>query len=130
MSPSYGLGTHSIGFSLTEGLLIYNICVILLLMLEWTVEYYKDAKGSEPVAEFIDSLPIGAQAKIFRLIGLLARYHVLLKEPYAKPIKGKVRELRIIDAIGKIRVLYFAYTDKRFVLLHGFVKKEAKNPEA
>jgi len=116
-------------FSFIEGLPVYNICVIMVSMLEWTVEYYKDAKGSEPVAEFIDSLPIGAQAKIFRLIGLLARYHVLLKEPYTKQIKGKVRELRIVDAIGKIRVLYFGYTDKRFVLLHGFVKKEAKTPK-
>jgi phage-related protein len=95
-------------------------------MLEWTVEYYKDAKGSEPVAEFIDSLPIGAQAKIFRLIGLLARYHVLLKEPYTKQIKGKVRELRMVDAVGNIRVLYFGYTGKRFVLLHGFAKKEGR----
>jgi phage-related protein len=123
------LGIRSMSFSFIEGLPVYNICVIMVSMLEWTVEYYKDAKGSEPVAEFIDSLPIGAQAKIFRLIGLLARYHVLLKEPYTKQIKGKVRELRIVDAIGKIRVLYFGYTDKRFVLLHGFVKKEAKTPK-
>ena len=97
--------------------------------MEWTVEYYRDAKGSEPVAEFIDSLPIGTQAKVFRLIDLLARYHVLLKEPYTKQIKGKVRELRIVDAVGKIRVLYFGYTGKRFVLLHRFVKKAGKTPK-
>ena len=97
--------------------------------MEWTVEYYRDAQGSEPVAEFIDSLPVGTQAKIFRLIDLLTRYHVLLKEPYTRQIQGKVRELRIVDGIGKIRVLYFGYTGKRFVLLHGFVKKEGKTPK-
>jgi phage-related protein len=96
---------------------------------EWTVEYYRDDNGSEPVADFIDSLPIGTQAKVFRLIGLLARYHVLLKEPYTKQIRIKIRELRIVDAIGKIRVLCFGYTGRRFVLLHGFVKKEGKTPK-
>ncbi len=30
--------------------------------------------------------------------------------------------------MGKIRVLYFAYTGKRFILLHGFVKKTGKMP--
>jgi phage-related protein len=62
-------------------------------MVEWIVEYYKDAQGREPVTKFIDALPVGTQAKIFRLIGLLAKYHVLLKEPYTKQIKGKLREL-------------------------------------
>ena len=95
----------------------------------WTVEYYRDAKGREPVAQFLDSLPIGTQAKVFRLIDLLARYHVLLKEPYTKQITGKVRELRVVDAIGKIRVLYFAHTGKRFILLCGFVKKMGKTPK-
>jgi phage-related protein len=94
----------------------------------WIVEYYTDAKGREPVAEFIDALPIGTQAKVFRLIDLLARHHVLLKEPYTRQLKGKLRELRVVDAIGKMRVLYFAYTGKRFILLHGFVKKTKKTP--
>lgn len=67
----------------------------------WTVEYYSDAKGREPVAEFLDSLPIGTQAKVFRVIDLLAKYHVLLKEPYTKQIKGKIRELRVADAMGR-----------------------------
>lgn len=96
--------------------------------MEWVVEYYKDVRGREPVAEFVDSLPIGTQAKVFRLIDLLTRYNILLKEPYTKQIKGKIRELRIVDAVGNIRVLYFSHTGKQFILLHGFVKKEGKTP--
>jgi len=95
---------------------------------DWVVEYYRDARGREPVGEFIDALPVGTQAKIFRFIDLLARRHVLLKEPYTKQIRGKLRELRVVDAVGKIRVLYFAHTGKRFILLHGFVKKTGKTP--
>ncbi len=64
-----------------------------------------------------------------RLIDLLARHHVPLKEPYTKQIRGKIRELRIVDAVGKIRVFYFGYTGRRFILLHGFAKKEAKTPK-
>lgn len=96
--------------------------------MDWTVEYYKDLKGNEPVADFIDSLPIDTQAKVFRLIDLLAKYAVLLKEPYARQVKGKVRELRIKDSQGAIRVLYFTFTGRRIILLHGFIKKTEKTP--
>lgn len=95
----------------------------------WTVEYYSDASGNEPVADFIDSLPVAAQAKVLRLTALLADYGVLLKEPYTKQIKGKIRELRIMDKIGAVRILYFTFTGRRFILLHGFVKKADRTPE-
>lgn len=93
------------------------------------VEYYRDASGKEPVADFIDSLPSATQAKVLRLVSLLADYGVLLKEPYTKQIKGKIRELRLKDTRGAIRVLYFTYTGKRFILLHGFIKKTDKTPD-
>jgi len=47
----------------------------------WTVEYYRDSRGKEPGADFIDSLPTETQAKVLRTVELLARYGVLLKEP-------------------------------------------------
>ena len=94
----------------------------------WTVEYYMDARGREPVANFIDSLPVEVQAKILRLIDLLADYGVLLKEPYTRQIRGKLRELRITAKSGEIRVFYFAFAEGRMVLLHGFVKKARRTP--
>jgi phage-related protein len=96
--------------------------------MNWVVEFYRDIKGKEPVTDFIDSLPAGPQAKIIRLIDLLAKCGVLLKEPYTKQIQGKIRELRIIDKAGNIRILYFTYTGRTFILLHGFVKKTGKTP--
>lgn len=95
---------------------------------DWTVEFYKDSKGREPVADFIDSLTTGSQAKVLRLIDLLAHYGVLLKELYTKQLKGKLRELRIVDRTGGVRLIYFTHTGRRFVLLHGFVKKTARTP--
>ncbi len=60
---------------------------------------------------------------------MLRDYGVLLKEPYTRQIRGKIRELRIKDNQGAIRILYFAYTGRRFILLHGFIKKTDKTPE-
>ena len=94
----------------------------------WTVEYYMDSRGREPVADFIDSLPTEVQAKVLRLINLLADYGVLLKEPYTKQIRGKLRELRITAKSGEVRVFYFAFAEGRMVLLHGFVKKARRTP--
>ncbi len=96
--------------------------------MEWIIDYYKDAKGNEPVKEFINSLSLSAKVKVMRLIEFLAERGVLLKEPYTKQVKGKIRELRVRDTQGAIRVLYFAYTGKRFILLHGFIKKTDKTP--
>ena len=96
--------------------------------MEWRVEFYKDSKGNEPVKAFLNALSEEARAKVARLIKLLAHYGVLLKEPYTKQIQGKIRELRIADQRGALRVLYFAYTGKRLILLHGFIKKIDKTP--
>jgi phage-related protein len=97
--------------------------------MSWEVEYYRDEKGKEPVAGFIDSLPQESAIKVFRTIKLLQSYGVLLKEPYTKQIKDKLRELRIKDSKGAIRIFYFTFTGRRFILLHGFIKKTDKTPE-
>lgn len=97
-------------------------------ILNWTVEFYKDSKGIEPVAEFLDSLPVETKAKATRLLVLLSKQGTLLKEPYVKHIRGKLWELRIKDKYGAIRIFYFSFTGKIFVLLHGFLKKTDKAP--
>jgi phage-related protein len=96
--------------------------------MEWTVEFYRDIYHREPAAEFLDSLPVVTRAKVVRLLNLLAEYGVLLKEPYTKQVRGKLRELRITDQMGAIRVLYFGFTGRRLILLHGFIKKTDKIP--
>lgn len=95
----------------------------------WEIEFYKDNYGKEPLTEFLNDLPIKTRARVAKLINLLAEYGVLLKEPYTRQIKGKIRELRVKDNLGHIRVLYFTFTGRRFVLLHGFLKKTDKTPE-
>ncbi len=86
------------------------------------------AKG--PVREFIDTLTDDSQAKYILITGLLKQYGTLVKEPYIRRITShrKLYEIRIKEKDGISRILYFAHTGKRFVLLHGFTKKTDKTP--
>ena len=96
--------------------------------MSWTVEFYKDDKNKEPAKDFLNSLSVSARAKVVKSIDKLVEYGVLLTEPYTRQVSGKIRELRIKDNQGAIRVLYFTYTGRRFILLHGFIKKTDKTP--
>lgn len=80
------------------------------------------------MAEFIEELQPAARAKVFRTVKLLVQYGVWLKEPHTKQLRGKLRELRIKDSSGAVRIIYFTCTEKRIVLLHGFIKKTDKTP--
>jgi phage-related protein len=105
------------------------MCYNEVYIMEWTVDFYKDASGEEPVRVFMDSLSLAARAKITRVIEKLAEHGVLLKEPFTRQVRGKIRELRVKDAQGNVRILYFTYTGRHFILLHGFIKKTDKTPE-
>jgi phage-related protein len=98
--------------------------------MDWTIEYYTTPEGRCPVKEFIDSLSVEGQAKYILITQLLREYGIHVKEPYVRQITGhkKLYEIRIRDKSGISRILYFAHSGKKFVLLHGFVKKTDKTP--
>lgn len=97
------------------------------------VEFYQKENGIIPLEEFLVSLPAKLRAKAFRDIELLKIHGSNLGEPYVKSVKGKenrgLYELRIKFAGDITRIFYFMYCRKRFVLLHGFVKKTMKTPK-
>ncbi len=98
--------------------------------MDWIIEYYMTREGKSPVKEFVDSLSAEGQAKYIFITRLLQEYGIHVKEPYVKQITGhkKLYEIRIKDKSGISRILYFAHTGKKFVLLHGFIKKTDKMP--
>jgi phage-related protein len=49
--------------------------------------------------------------------------------PYIKPLGDKLYEVRADVNRNTFRVIYFLYTGRRFILLHGFQKKTQKTPE-
>ncbi len=61
-------------------------------------------------------------------LDLLRTFGLALKMPYARPVRGKIWELRIQSGRNAYRILYFAHTGRRFVLLHAFQKKTRKTP--
>lgn len=89
--------------------------------------------GKIPVQDFLYSLNPKLRAKAFSDIELLKKMGSELREPYVKPIKGKnnkgLYELRIKFSSDIARVFYFTYYNNKFVLLHGFIKKNMKTPE-
>ena len=60
---------------------------------------------------------------------LLEQFNLGLKAPYVKPLEEKLYELRVKDPKGIYRVIYFAYKDKQFIMLNGFMKKTQKTPK-
>jgi phage-related protein len=91
----------------------------------WAVDFYFDARDRSPVLEFINGLPKGEQGKLFRALTLLQEFGPLLSMPHARPIEGKLWELRG----GAGRIFYFAYTGRRFILLHGYLKRTQEAPK-
>lgn len=90
---------------------------------------FRSDRGNEPVADFLSSLTDNDRVKAAHQIKLPAEFGVMLKEPYSRQVHGKIRELRASGKAGEIRILYFPYKDKTFVLLNAFVKKTQKTPQ-
>ena len=97
----------------------------------YEIRFYKDAKGREPVLEYLKSLlkkkdkssRIKAN-KIKEYLDLLSEYGTALGEPYVKHLEGKLYELRPL----KDRIIFAKYTGKEFLLLSHFIKDTQKTP--
>lgn len=96
----------------------------------WRYVYYKDASGKVPVREFIAAQEAKVREKIFADLERLVRENVRLGPPFARKLSGRdFWELRTKAPGGDIyRTFYFAFTGRKFVLLHAFHKKSQKTP--
>lgn len=96
---------------------------------QWKILLYKTLDGETPVNEFILSLELKAQSKIYNALELLKSFGVVVVgSPHIKKLTGtQLWELRILGS-DSLRILYIAITGKTFLLLHGFKKKKDKTP--
>jgi phage-related protein len=96
----------------------------------WQIVYYQDHRGQRPVREFLDGLNATDRAPVLRSFALLEEFGLAVGWPHVRPITGhrKLWELRVRGQVGAIRLFYLAHTDRRFIILHGFVKKGGKTP--
>ena len=95
-------------------------------MMLWTVETLDERVDAE-----LDALPADMRERFVRIARLLEEFgphHV--REPYVKPLAGKLWEMRMKGRDGIARAVYVAATGKRLVVVHAFVKKTQKTPRS
>ena len=89
------------------------------------IYYFVDERGKKPVKEFIDSLPVKEQAKVFAyLVELLQQGHNL-RRPITDYLSEGIYELR---PKGN-RIFYFFFLKDSVVLVHAIRKKTARIPK-
>lgn len=96
------------------------------------IHFYRTKDGSRPVADYIIELRNKTDkdsriklSKIQDYINALSEYGLQLREPYIKHLDGEIWELRPL----RDRILFVAWYNGSFVLLHQFMKKTAKTPK-
>lgn len=97
----------------------------------YKIYFYRDKDGHEPVAEYIAALSSKKDKdsrikmnKIRDYVKALSTYGTVVGEPYVKHLDGPIWELRPI----RDRILFAAWVNGSFVLLHSFMKKTQKTP--
>lgn len=95
--------------------------------------FYRDKSGNQPVKEYITELSKRKDKhsrinfyKINDYLEALKIHGLQLREPYIKHLDGEIWELRPL----KNRILFFGHNGNEFILLHHFVKKTQKTPQA
>ena len=98
---------------------------------KYTIMYYKDRRGKEPVKEYIDELAQKSDKnsrikflKIRDFLQLLSIHGHGAGLPYIRRIKGDIWELRPV----RDRILFAAWDENGFILLHHFIKKTRETP--
>ena len=95
---------------------------------EWEVVFYEDETGRRPAREFLQSLDAKTLARFVWSIEQLRIHNVRAHEPLVRHLEGKLWELREESNTNIYRLLYFFFSGRKIVFLHGFQKKEQKTP--
>ena len=97
----------------------------------YEIYFYKDRNGKEPVLEYMRRLANKKDKdsriklnKINDYIESLKYYGSFIGKPYLKHLDGNIWELRPL----RDRILFVAWDNGSFVLLHQFIKKTQKTP--
>jgi phage-related protein len=99
-------------------------------MAEFHAVYYRDARGAEPVRDFLHALDDEIAATLAQQLdrlNLLSDQVPHLPFPHSSQVDGELRELRCHYGRQLYRVLY-RRSDRLVVLLHIFSKRTAKIP--
>lgn len=102
---------------------------VLIAVGEWKIEFYRISEDNSPVLDWFKRQEPKVKAKIGRIFDLLEEQGIAVGMPYVKPLEEKLYEIRVEQNTNIYRVIYFAWTGKQFIMLHGFQKKTQKTPK-
>jgi phage-related protein len=94
----------------------------------WVTVFYVDDNDHNPVQDFLQTLDDKTQTRFAWSIEQLRIRNVRAKEPLVRHLGGKLWELREESNTNIYRLLYFFFSGRQIVLLHGFQKKTQKTP--
>ena len=100
-------------------------------MVSWEVEFYETETGVKCVQDYLDAIDnVKLKAKVLNDIALLKQFGTELQMPHARRLEDGIWELRTKQSSNIARTLYFTVSNKKIILLHGFIKKTQKTPPA
>lgn len=95
---------------------------------EWTTEFYLTEQGASPLDAFLDSLDVKTRARFRWSMEQIRIRNIRAREPLARHLDGDLWELREESSTNIYRVIYFFFSGRRIVFLHGFQKKTRRTP--
>jgi phage-related protein len=95
---------------------------------DWSTEFYETPAGRVPVAEFLHSLDEKTRARFRWSMEQLRVRNTQAREPLVRHLDDALWELREESGTNIDRIVYFFFTGRRIVFLHGFQKKSRKTP--
>ena len=93
------------------------------------VAFYRTAAGREVVRDWLRSLDEGARNAIGQDL-MRVQYRWPVGMPLCRPMGEGLWEVRSDIPGARIARLFFGLFDDRIVVLHGFIKKSQKTPDA
>ncbi|MBI2863615.1 MAG: type II toxin-antitoxin system RelE/ParE family toxin [Chloroflexi bacterium] len=94
----------------------------------WKTEFYLEDDGTSPVEEFLDSLDVKTRTRFHWSMEQLRVRNVQAREPLARHLEGDLWELREESSTNIFRIIYFFFSGRRIIFLHGFQKKTQRTP--
>jgi phage-related protein len=94
----------------------------------WAVVFYETANGDRPAEMWLREQHVKVQARFAWILDLLEEHGTNVREPYVAHLRGKLWEVRLVHQRVQYRIVYLPASRRRFVMLHGFVKKTQRTP--
>lgn len=94
----------------------------------WSIVFYAEESGNEPVRVFLNTLDLRTRARFDWSIEQLRIRNTLAREPLVRHVEGKMWELRRESNTNIYRLLYCFLSGQRILFLHGFQKKTQQTP--